>query len=281
MPTTCATRAPSARRWLRDAVRIDENLLSGSGDDLFLFANGSGLSGSINAGGGIDRFDFNPYTTGLRINIGDTLTAGLAGVVAGRSASNVAAATADRVRRFEHVTGGGANDVIVGNSANDYSGAHAGRNVLIGNGGDDTIFGVGGSDIIIGDFATVSLAADGTLLSIAGTNVQSGGNDTEGGDSVDYVLAASVPTVSAARNDQPFGDNGSISLPAACQRWRRRARVTPRSGHDNGGTARPARRRHGRRRPSGGTGADFVLAMADQPPTTAPHAISCCRRPAP
>jgi Ca2+-binding RTX toxin-like protein len=189
-----------------------ENLISGSSHDTFVFANNTGLSGSIDARGGIDRFHFSAYTAnGLRVNIGDTMVAG----VAPFSASNVAGGTSGRLYNFEHITGGGGNDVLVGNSSNNYSGGNNGRNVLIGNGGNDSLYGLGGSDILIGDSATVAIAADGTLSSIASTSVSSGGNDyLDGGTGDDYIVGGfgADTLFGGSGNDTLFGDNAQITF---------------------------------------------------------------------
>ena len=47
-----------------------ENLTGGPGIDRFVFANGVGVTGTVNGGGGGDFLDYAAYTTGVTVNLG-------------------------------------------------------------------------------------------------------------------------------------------------------------------------------------------------------------------
>src|SRR5207248_8571428 len=102
-----------------------ESLTGGSGVDRFGFANGAGVAGTINGGGGGNFLDYALYTTSVTVNLGTGSATGATGGV-----SNVA-----------NVFGGSAGDTLTGDGSN---------NILIGNGGNDTLSGLDGRDILIG-----------------------------------------------------------------------------------------------------------------------------------
>jgi hypothetical protein len=116
-----------------DAV---ETLKAGPYDDHFLFADGVGLSGNLNAGPGHDVLDYSAYTTAVTVHLAKGTATGVAGTVDG----------------VEAVFGGSAGDLLVGDGAD---------NVLSGGGGPDVLLGGEGADVLDG-------GADEDLL-IAGT----------------------------------------------------------------------------------------------------------------
>src|SRR5262249_14347700 len=79
------------------------HLQGGSQDDLFHFADGAALTGSLDGGGGVNTLDYSAYTQAVRVN----LAAGVAMNVAG-------GALPDTVRNIANVLGGSAADELIG-----------------------------------------------------------------------------------------------------------------------------------------------------------------------
>jgi Ca2+-binding RTX toxin-like protein len=121
-----------------------ENLQAGSGDDVFVFAAGAGISGALAAGAGTDTLDYSSLPNGVLVNL-DAGTATGTGSVGG----------------IENVTGGAGDDLVIGNDA---------ANVLIGNGGDDVLVGLAGADVLFG------LAGADILIGGAGADSVHGAN---------------------------------------------------------------------------------------------------------
>jgi uncharacterized delta-60 repeat protein len=110
-----------------------ENLLGGALNDTFTFARGQGVSGSINGGAGLNTLNYSAYNTAVRVNLLLGTATGTAGVVA-----------------IANVTGGSANDILVGNSLANLLIGGSGRDILIGGLGIDNLQGGYGDDILIG-----------------------------------------------------------------------------------------------------------------------------------
>jgi hypothetical protein len=120
-----------------------ENLVGGVAVDNFRLADGKGVTGSINGGGGGDWVDYSLYTTAVTVNL------------ATGSATNVTGG----VSNIQHVRGGNGGNTLTGNSLGNIliggTGADtitggSGRSILIGRGGADSITGGGDDDIVIG-----------------------------------------------------------------------------------------------------------------------------------
>jgi hypothetical protein len=108
------------------------NLTGGSGADTFKLANGVGVSGTLNGGGGTDTLDDSAYQSGVVINL-------LLG-----TATNVGA-----IANIQNAKSGTGNSILVGNGAANVLTAAGGNNLLIGGAGSDTVTGGTGSDILI------------------------------------------------------------------------------------------------------------------------------------
>ena len=50
-------------------IEIVDNIIGGSGDDIFIFENGAVLNGTINGGTGINTLDYSLYTTAVAVNL--------------------------------------------------------------------------------------------------------------------------------------------------------------------------------------------------------------------
>ncbi len=129
-----------------------EHLIGAATRDTFIFANGMGVSGSIDGGAGADKLHYAAYTSSVTVN----LEAGLA--------TGVAAGTSGRLFRIEHVTGGRATDYLYGDD---------GANVLRG-GGATTISRVAAattSSTATPDMTACSARRASTTCSAAATTI--------------------------------------------------------------------------------------------------------------
>jgi hypothetical protein len=108
------------------------NLTGGSANDTFRLANGVGVAGTIDGGGGTNTLDDSAYQTGVVINL-------LLG-----TATNVGA-----IANVQNAKSGTGNSILVGNGAANVLTAVGGNNLLIGGAGSDTVTGGTGSDLLI------------------------------------------------------------------------------------------------------------------------------------
>src|SRR5262249_11426148 len=119
-------------------------LRGGGGYDTFKFGDANvgvrdatGLRGAVTIDGqdGGGALDYSAYNVRVRVNLAVGTATGAAGGV-----GNIA-----------NVTGGQANDILVGDDQSNFLFGGDGRDILIGGGGPDVIFGEGGDDILVGD----------------------------------------------------------------------------------------------------------------------------------
>jgi Ca2+-binding RTX toxin-like protein len=136
-----------------------ENLIGAAANDTFRFANGMGVSGSIDGGAGRDSLYYGAYTTGVNVDL-----------EAGR-ATAVGAGARDRVFRIENVTGGAAADRLIGNGAANVLRGGGGSDVIYGRGGNDTLYGNAGHDQLFGE------AGRDYLFGGSGNDYLDGGHD--------------------------------------------------------------------------------------------------------
>ena len=78
-----------------------ENLTGGTGVDVFQLANGTGVSGRLDGGGGGDWLDYSAYTTAVTVNL----------------ALGTATRAAGGVANIHNVFGGAAGNTLTGNAA--------------------------------------------------------------------------------------------------------------------------------------------------------------------
>lgn len=130
-----------------------ENLTGGAGDDMFVFANGQGITGYLADQGGNDTLNYTQYTSDvyvwLRYNYA-TGTLGVSGI------ENVAGGEGNDILRGDAADnilyGSGGNDLLLGEEGNDSLDGGSGRNVLIGGLGRDVLIGGGDEDILIAGY---------------------------------------------------------------------------------------------------------------------------------
>jgi hypothetical protein len=118
------------------------NLTGGPAPDVFAFANGSSITGTIDGGGGGDWLDYSLMTTPVTVNLA-TGSATAAGSIV--DVQNVRGGSGG-----DTLAGNSQGNILIGGSGNDVIMGGSGRSVLIGNQGVDTILGGSADDIIIG-----------------------------------------------------------------------------------------------------------------------------------
>jgi Ca2+-binding RTX toxin-like protein len=120
-----------------------ENLTGGTVVDVFQLADGAGVSGRLDGGGGGDWLDFSAYTTPVKVN----LTLGTATSVAGGVANvrNVFGGAAGNT-----LTGSAVGSILVGGVGVDTITGGTGRSILIGGKGADKVIGGAADDVLIG-----------------------------------------------------------------------------------------------------------------------------------
>jgi Ca2+-binding RTX toxin-like protein len=113
-----------------------ENITGGSGNDIFRFSAGAGVTGILSGGFGTDLLDFSAYTTGVEVNLSlgimtvNGLNAGVNGV--------------------ENITGGQGDDILTGDDGNNSLNGGPGHDILNGLGGHDILNGGAGKDSLSG-----------------------------------------------------------------------------------------------------------------------------------
>ncbi|MHC5537132.1 beta strand repeat-containing protein [Singulisphaera rosea] len=119
------------------------NVVGGTGNDAFVFANGGLLSGVLRGNGGADWLDYSTMSSPVTVN----LTKGMATNVVGgiSSIANVRGGSGGNT-----LTGNAAPNILIGGAGNDTLTAGAGGGILIGEAGTDVIQGGNGNDIVIG-----------------------------------------------------------------------------------------------------------------------------------
>jgi hypothetical protein len=117
------------------AFSMVQNLTGGADADTFGFADGQGVDGIINGGGGSNTIDDSAYTSNVVVNLQLNTATGVGGGIA----------------NIQNVTGGGGPgyNVLVGNGGNVLRGGR-GRNLLIAGAGASTLFGGTDENILIG-----------------------------------------------------------------------------------------------------------------------------------
>jgi Ca2+-binding RTX toxin-like protein len=134
-----------------------ENIISGIGDDRFIFPAGASTAGTLSAGAGNDTLDYSQFTQAVTVNL----------------TANTATATGG-ISSFQAILGGSGNDNLTG---------EGGANTLSGSAGNDTLSGGGGDDLYL--FANAF--GNDSITESAG-----GGNDTADFSTVSTPLLFSI-----------------------------------------------------------------------------------------
>jgi hypothetical protein len=122
-----------------------QNLMGGADTDTFSFADGQGVDGIIDGGGGTNTLDYSAYTGNLIVNLPL------------KAATGVGAGIAN----IQNVTGGGGPgyNILVGNGGNVLRGGN-GRNLLIAGAGASTLLGGTDQSILIGGSTSYDMMPD-------------------------------------------------------------------------------------------------------------------------
>jgi hypothetical protein len=116
-----------------------QSLHGGAGADYFRFANGAGVDGTIDGGGGVNTLDYSSYSTSVTVNLQVSAASGVGGGVA----------------NIQNVTGGngggtaGMYNLLIGNGGNVLTGGFGRRNLLVAGGSASTLNGGDQDDLLI------------------------------------------------------------------------------------------------------------------------------------
>lgn len=119
------------------------NLAGYHGPDVFRFADGGSLTGTIGAGNGADWLDYEGLSTGVSVDLAANRADWVMNGV--RSIENVRGTAFDDV-----LLGDGFNNILVGGDGDDRLEGRDGLDMLIGGGGADTLRGGPGDDLLVG-----------------------------------------------------------------------------------------------------------------------------------
>jgi hypothetical protein len=124
------------------AFRSMENLVGGSGMDVFQIAIGAAMSGSINGGGGGDWLDYHLWQTPVSVNLASGVATGVAGGIS--NIQNVRGGQGGNT-----LTGDSQGNILVGGVGTNVIQGGSGRSILIGGAGTDQVTGGSADDILI------------------------------------------------------------------------------------------------------------------------------------
>jgi acrosin len=116
-----------------------QNLVGGAGADTFVFADGAGVSGNIDGGGGTNTLDYSAYaSSNVLVNLQTAFATGVGSIA--------------NIQNAKGANGGGASglyNILVGNGGNVLTGGNARRNLLIAGASASTLIGGDDDDILI------------------------------------------------------------------------------------------------------------------------------------
>jgi Ca2+-binding RTX toxin-like protein len=136
-----------------------ENLVGNNQNDVFVLANGRGMSGQIDGGAGRNTLNYFAYTTAVNVdlaahtatnisggidNIRDVFGGARADVLIGDQFDNLLNGRAGN----DTIDGADGNNILIGGGGNDDLAAGTGRDLLFGGNGKDTLTGGTGEDIL-------------------------------------------------------------------------------------------------------------------------------------
>jgi hypothetical protein len=152
-----------------------QNLVGGSGPDTFRFANGDGVTGTINGGGSFNELDYSAYTTPVTVNLKLNKATGVGGFVF----------------NIQGVIGGTGNNILVGDAFTKLLRGGSGRDILISGGGPTTLQAGSGEAILIGDHYlhdTVQADLDALMAEWARTDLGTASDPTGYRARVDHLV---------------------------------------------------------------------------------------------
>jgi hypothetical protein len=115
------------------------SLYGGNGADTFVFADGAGVGGVIDGGGGTNTLNYSSYSSSVLVDLQTGSATGVGGGIA-------------NIQNVTGGTGGGAGvyNILVGNGGNVLTGGDGRRNLLIAGASASTLQGGNDDDILIG-----------------------------------------------------------------------------------------------------------------------------------
>jgi hypothetical protein len=147
-----------------------ENLVGGSGVDVFHFVGAGNVTGSLDGGGAPAHqgnwLDYSGLTTPVAVNLQTGSATGVAGGAAGKvtNIQNVHGGNGGNT-----LTGNAQGNIFIGGTGADNLTGGTGASILIGDTGADSVTGGSGGDILIGDstsFDAMNTANELALMSI-------------------------------------------------------------------------------------------------------------------
>jgi predicted outer membrane repeat protein len=122
-----------------------QNLVGGTGSNVFHFKAGGSIAGSLNGGGGVNDLSY----------------AGLAGPVVVNLAAGTATGVGGSVSNIEIVHGGSGSNTLTGNSQGNILVGGSGTNNIVGGSGASLLIGGAGSDTVTGNSAAGDIIIGG------------------------------------------------------------------------------------------------------------------------
>jgi hypothetical protein len=123
------------------------NLHGGNGADTFVFADGAGVDGTIDGGGGTNTLDYSAYSSSVLVDLQTGSATGVGQGIA--NIQNVTGGTGGGAGVYNILVGNGGN-ILVGNGGNILVGGDGRRNLLIAGASASTLLGGNDDDILIG-----------------------------------------------------------------------------------------------------------------------------------
>ena len=120
-----------------------QSLTGGSAQDIFVFANGAAMAGTIDGGAGNNWLNYAAWTSSLTINLQTGANSAAGGGTV--DFNNILGSAAGG----DNITGSAAGGVLVAHNANNFISGGLGRSLIIGGFGKNIVFGGNSDDLII------------------------------------------------------------------------------------------------------------------------------------
>jgi hypothetical protein len=175
-----------------------QNLIGGPANNTFVFADGAGISGNLDGGGG-GSLNYSAYGSSVIVDLQTATATGVGG----------------RLANIQNVTGGsgggpGIYNILVGNGGNTLIGGSGRRNLLIAGSSASTLIGGDDDDILIG--GTTAYDADIASL-IAIMDYWSAAADDYGTRVGNLLAGSGVPLLDPTTVTSNGGGNTLIGGP--------------------------------------------------------------------
>jgi hypothetical protein len=159
-----------------------QNLTGGSGADTFVFADGAGVDGNIDGGGGTNSLNYAAYTANIIVDLQTSAATGVLGTVA-------------NIQNVKGADSAGGYNLLIGNSGNVLTGGTGRRNILVAGGTASTLVGGNLDDLLIG--GTTSYDTEAGLVSWQAIATYWAGSDSYSTRVNNLATANGVPLLDA------------------------------------------------------------------------------------